>query len=417
MCPPSERRSRELAREMDLLERVDPSDPSVSSESLAVKKFTRVVDNPAPETIRDKAALDATLAHLYGLLGGRADYSARAGEIPLVRRTNFLWDRLRGVRQDMSLQAMRDAWAVERLEQMARFAVATEYLLCEERMGIGTGGGGGGGGGGTGGGGGGGAHNSHLHVEQLGKTLVTLAHAYDDAATEPEEVTDAPPPGDSSSSSSTPPASSASTAPTSPSSSTSCSNSYPNEGEMLCYRLLLRMDTHGPFRRPDGSAFLRDLRGASRRALASPEVAFALDARREYYAGNCAGFFKLVASDRCSYLQACCLHRYFARARRRALEAAATTFNATPLPMATVAREVVFADEDETERLVRECGLTVVDAEDAGGDKAVAFKATPFVEPGEERVARRERIVERKAPATKSGFFRWRALIEGTAGS
>ena len=150
--------------------------------------------------------------------------------------------------------------------------------------------------------------------------------------------------------------------------------------------------------------------------MASPEVAFALDARREYYAGNCAGFFKLVASDRCSYLQACCLHRYFARARRRALEAAAATFNATPLPMATVAREVVFADEDETERLVRECGLTVVEAEDAGGEKTVAFKATPFVEPGEERVARRERIVERKAPATKSGFFRWRALIEGTAG-
>lgn len=399
MCPPSERRSRELAREMDLLERVDPSDPSVSSESLAVKKFTRVVDNPAPDTIRDKAALDATLAHLYGLLGGRADYSARSGEIPLVRRTNFLWDRLRGVRQDMSLQAMRDAWAVERLEQMARFAVATEYLLCEERIGMGTGGD-------AGGGGTGGAHNSHLHVEQLGKTLVTLAHAYDDAATEPEKIADAPPPVPSSSSSSTAPAST----------SSSSSNAYPNEGEMLCYRLLLRMDTHGPFRRPDGSAFLRDLRGASRRALASPEVAFALDARREYYAGNCAGFFKLVASDRCSYLQACCLHRYFARARRRALEAAAATFNATPLPMATVAREVVFADEDETERLVRECGLTVVDAEDAGGEKTVAFKATPFVEPGEERVARRERIVERKAPATKSGFFRWRALIEGTAG-
>ena len=93
--PPSERRSRESAREIDLLERVNPSDPSVSSESLAVKKFTRVVDNPAPETIRDKAALDVTLAHLYSLLGGRADYANLPGEIPLVRRANFLWDRLR----------------------------------------------------------------------------------------------------------------------------------------------------------------------------------------------------------------------------------------------------------------------------------------------------------------------------------
>ena len=397
MCPPSERRSRESAREIDLLERVNPSDPSVSSESLAVKKFTRVVDNPAPETIRDKAALDVTLAHLYSLLGGRADYANLPGEIPLVRRANFLWDRLRGVRQDMSLQAMRDAWAVERLEQMARFAVAIEYLLCDERML--------GGGVGAGDGTGGGAHNSHLHVEQLGKTLATLAHAYDDAANEHADDRRHPQnPGASAPRASEPHAS----APR--------GTSYPNEGEMLCYRLLLRMDTHGPFRRPDGAAFLRDLRGASRDALASREVAFALDARREYYAGNCAGFFKLVASDRCSYLQACCLHVYFARARRRALEAAAATFNATPIPVSVLAREIVFADVDETERLARECGLTIVEAEHAGGEKAVAFKATPFVEPRVERAARRERVVERKAPASKSGFFRWRALIEGTAG-
>ena len=92
------------------------------------------------------------------------------------------------------------------------------------------------------------------------------------------------------------------------------------------------------------------------------------------------------------------------------------TLNATPIPVSVLAREIVFADVDETERLARECGLTIVEAEHAGGEKAVAFKATPFVEPQVERAARRERVVERKAPASKSGFFRWRALIEGTAG-
>jgi hypothetical protein len=36
---------------------------------------------------------------------------------------------------------------------------------------------------------------------------------------------------------------------------------FPNEPEMLCYQLLLRFDTHGPFRKCDGIEFLRDLRG------------------------------------------------------------------------------------------------------------------------------------------------------------
>ena len=63
-------------------------------------------------------------------------------------------------------------WAAARLEEMARFAIAAEYLLCENVATIHEPDG----------------HNSHLHIEQLGKTLTTLAAVYaDDEENDDEE--------------------------------------------------------------------------------------------------------------------------------------------------------------------------------------------------------------------------------------
>ena len=188
-------------------------------------------------------------------MGGACDYPPGNPKEPtLLRRCDFLWDRLRSVRQDMALQtrtrrtreqqggqtesasaggrtredndprkgdgappagaaaaadttatatatetgtgtgtrtrrreppedlddggglAPGDPWAIARLEHMVRFAFASEYLLGPDanrfRASNGREG-----------------HNSHLHLEQLGKTLVTLAHAYRDAeAAEGEET-------------------------------------------------------------------------------------------------------------------------------------------------------------------------------------------------------------------------------------
>jgi len=97
MCPAAERLGRERSGELDLLERADPADRTVSSQTLAVKKYTRIVDGMSPGLVRTRAALEATTGHLYSLLGGRADYSGVPGELPLLARSNFLWDRLRGV--------------------------------------------------------------------------------------------------------------------------------------------------------------------------------------------------------------------------------------------------------------------------------------------------------------------------------
>lgn len=380
MCPVGERADRERTRELDAFERVEPSDPgSTSDASLAVKKFVRVVDDPSPDSVRTIGALEKTAAHLYSLLGGRADYPADSGEPPLVARANFLWDRLRAVRQDISLQAIVSAWSVARLEEMCRFAVAAEYLLCEEAITVENPGGG---------------HNSHLHVEQLAKTITSLRHMYDDLRE---------PPG------------------TEGGDGESNPLQFPHEPEMVSYQLLLRLDNHGPFRKSEGGEFLRDLRGLPRAVLESPHVALALEARRLYVSGNAPGFFRLVKSKRCSYLQACCLHKYFAKMRSSALEVVNATHNKTRLAMDAVGREILGGcDAQATETLARRCGLAVVteDAGEGGERKSfLAVKEATFHSPTTECAALRTALVDNKAPSTKGGFFRWEALITGKVGS
>ena len=460
MCPERERVFRERERELDVFERVEtaassepndePNDANrkthpapATSASLCVKRYARIVDDPSPDTVRTRSALERTTRHLYSLLGGRADApppeweTRRAGEevgasslpSPLARRASFLWDRLRGVRQDIALQNWSDAWVTARLEEMVRFAIATEYLLCEDA-------------GATG--------DAHLRREQLAKTLATLTRCYRDARNAPTRRRE------------------------------DWGLPFPNEPEMLCYQLLLRL---GAARRHNTSSFgetcgasslhfSRVLRGAPPSALRGEAVAFALKAKRAHDSGNAATFLRLMASKECSYLRACCLHEHVNGARVHALRVASATWNKTDVDLfrdvgtETLRLDARFvldpANDDETEiadekkmafvrrsadsrgrdsrarvtaaaaAMARACGLAV---DEAAG--TAALRRSPFVDPrdapsstsaktdsasdgGVARDAfkpRRERFVDAKAPTAKGGFFRWRALIEGKAGT
>jgi peroxiredoxin len=197
------------------------------------------------------------------------------------------------------------------------------------------------------------------------------------------------------------------------------------------------------------SSFSRLLRGVPATALRSPEVRFALAAKSALDSRNPVAFFKLADSPGCDYLRACAMSRAFARARAGALEAFCASANKTPVAMATVARDILrfkLADDEgkneddasvvsEAAALCRACGLTVRGTKDdfsaegdlGGGDsvggpsseEAGCFlfpKETPFSAPSEASFAAfrtRDPRVDAKAPKTKSGVFRWRALIEG----
>ena len=545
MCPAEEARFRAKNSDLDPFERINPSDrESGTSEALAVKKFARTVDPRAdPGSVRTPAALDRTLDHLFALLGGACDYPpGNPREPTLLRRCDFLWDRLRSVRQDMALQtrtrrtreqqggqtesasaggrpredndpregdgappagaaaaadttatetatetgtgtgtrtrtrrreppedffegggglAPGDPWAIARLEHMVRFAFASEYLLGPDanrfRASNGREG-----------------HNSHLHLEQLGKTLVTLAHAYRDAeAAEGEEtfaralrarVARATNEGEEEGGREPEGSGSLREEGREPSSLDDDRSSLPsalrNEPEMLCLRMLLRLgEGGGGDEQKDGdagapgasssSSFSRLLRGVPATALRSPEVRFALAAKSALDSRNPVAFFKLADSPGCDYLRACAMSRAFARARAGALEAFCASANKTPVAMATVARDILrfkLADDEgkneddasvvsEAAALCRACGLTVrgtkddfsAEGDSGGGDsvggasseEAGCFlfpKETPFSAPSEASFAAfrtRDPRVDAKAPKTKSGVFRWRALIEG----
>ena len=423
MCPERERVFRERERELDVFERVETggevpganrkTHPApATSASLCVKRYARIVDDPSPDTVRTRSALERTTRHLYSLLGGRADApppewekveekvgeevgvrdsSATRPPSVLARRASFLWDRLRGVRQDIALQNWSDAWVTARLEEMVRFAIATEYLLCEDA---------------------GAAGDAHLRREQLAKTLATLTRCYRDARDAPTEATDR---------------------------SDSSGLPFPNEPEMLCYQLLLRLAP--AFGSPCGASslhFSRVLRGAPVGALQSEAIAFALKAKRAHDSGNAATFLRLIEAKECSYLRACCLHEHVNAARVHALRVASATWNKTEADLLTdvgietLRLDARFVLDDESlhsrarvtaaaAAMARACGLAV---DEAAG--TAALRRSPFVAPsstsGVARVfslafrPRRERFVDAKAPTAKGGFFRWRALIEGKAG-
>jgi hypothetical protein len=318
----------------------------------------------------------------------------------------------------MTLQAISDEWAVSRLEEMCRFALAAEYLLCEEAAGAGHPAG----------------HNSHLHVEQLAKTLTTLRHMYADLRCGSAEAgARAGPAAVAGAGVAAAAGQGAGTGAAGAGGENAAGNGAlrcPNEPEMLCYQLLLRLDTHGPFRKCEGVEFLRDLRGTRPEILHSEPVRFALDCWRAYSADNAPGFFRLVKSKRCTYLQACCLHKYFAKMRIRALEVVNATHNKSPLAMAVVGRDMLACGAPEVEALAAHCRLAVAvaatptaGATDANGGAAaggaaaaLAVKEAAFVPPSTEFPVRRSLLVETKAPSTKSGLFRWEALITGKVG-
>jgi hypothetical protein len=124
MCPAAERERRQNMSDVQIFERLDPANPSSTSPELAVKRFARTVDDPHPSEFRTRGALTRTMAHLRGLLD-RCD--VRFG---LVHK--FLWDRYRSVRQDLYIQGIVDAFAVEIFEEIVRFHVMCEHELCGE---------------------------------------------------------------------------------------------------------------------------------------------------------------------------------------------------------------------------------------------------------------------------------------------
>ena len=327
MCPTSELQRRSEEGDLELFERVDGSNRNKTSVGLCCKKYTRIVDGVQPDMVRTKFGLAKTMTHLWRILDERPE--------AFVVKSKFLWDRLRSVRQDLSLQQMYDAFAASALQQMVRYAIISEHELCEDAAtAISPDG-----------------HNSHLNVEQLTKTLTTLRHIYDDHRAKQQALP------------------------------------LDHEAEMFALQLLLRIDSHGRYS-VSTHEMLGDLRSARNAILNHALVNFALECRSAYIDVNCAKFFKLV--EKANYVQKCVLHKYFVKMRSKTLERFNQSMAKGPFPIKELAR-IFRASETETEALCLHHGLSVVLHREDG--KCVEFRTTTFSHPSEDFETKKSPLV------------------------
>ena len=334
MCPEKEREFRSANGDLEIFERIDPDDRTKSNSDLCIKKYTRIVDEITPDMVRTKKGLQLAIEQLWRILDGRDE--------DFMTKSKFLWDRLRSIRQDLNLQQITDSFAVTLLEQMVRYTILAEHELCEETASATNPDG----------------HNSHLNVEQLTKTLTSLRHMYDDHADRGQQL------------------------------------SVDSEAEMYCYQLLLRIDSHGRYA-VQRSEMLNDLRGVRPEVLKHRDVQFALECHRAYHGNNVAGFFRLV--NKATYLQACCLHKFFNSMRGKALEVMNSTYGKFVMPITEIAR-LLHTDDIETEALCIHHGLNVSRGKDGGKPPAVIMRESSYISPADEfPISRSDLIINKRA--------------------
>ncbi|KAL5568381.1 hypothetical protein UlMin_024956 [Ulmus minor] len=154
MCPEGERSQRERLRDLAAFERLN-GNPSLSSPSLAVKKFCRTITTKQMQAsdVRPLPVLEDTLKYLLDLL----DTTTHPFEVV----HDFIFDRTRSIRQDLSMQNIVNEKAIRLYEEMVKFYIISHYKLrsCSSSPDA--------------------ASIHYLNMEQLTKTLMSLFNLYD----------------------------------------------------------------------------------------------------------------------------------------------------------------------------------------------------------------------------------------------
>ncbi|KAI7883773.1 hypothetical protein K492DRAFT_125877, partial [Lichtheimia hyalospora FSU 10163] len=150
MCSRFEQVEREVQNMLDPLEM---DDTGQADPKRTVKKYRRSAagnEQPLPSDVRPPHVLRRTLDYLVNDI---------LMQYPLIKCHGFLWDRTRSIRQDFTLQNIRDASAVELHEKIARLHILSLHELCEyddEKF------------------------SEQQETEQLRKVLLSLMEFYDD---------------------------------------------------------------------------------------------------------------------------------------------------------------------------------------------------------------------------------------------
>ncbi|XP_062252238.1 SAC3 domain-containing protein 1 [Platichthys flesus] len=134
MCPAHELQVREAQNclhRFEILAGTETYRPPCGDPSRAVKEYSRPAagkDATTPTDLRPPAVLLKTVCYLID------DIAASTNLHPWTEVYGFVFDRLRGVKQDMIIQRVSGSDCVLILERMVRFLVYASYRLCGEPL-------------------------------------------------------------------------------------------------------------------------------------------------------------------------------------------------------------------------------------------------------------------------------------------
>lgn len=150
MCSLKEFEDRIIQRDISMFEKDDDREPSFER---AVKKYRRsaaISEQPSPDEVRPPAVLLTTMNHLMKICDS---VDAKFADVH-----NFVRDRTRSLRQDFTLQGVRNESCIKIHEESVRFHILSEHRLCGTDPAI---------------------FSSKQNREQLDKCLISLREMYD----------------------------------------------------------------------------------------------------------------------------------------------------------------------------------------------------------------------------------------------
>ncbi|CAB4298927.1 unnamed protein product [Prunus armeniaca] len=311
MCPERERAQRERLRDLAVFERLN-GNPAQSSPDLAVKKFFRTISTKQVEAsdVRPLPVLEDTLNYLLNLFDSR--------EYPFEVVHDFLFDRTRSIRQDLSMQNIVNNKVIRMYEKMVKFHVISLHKLrrCSSQN--------------T-------SSMNYLNKEQLAKTLTSLFNLYD--------------------------------------ANRDSKSTYENEAEFCSFYVLLHLGSNS---QPMGESLSWWFRNVPSTLMKSKEICFSRKILRFFRIGNYNCFLSTVAAE-ASYLQYCILEPYVNEVRALAVSCINNGgYKLHPYPLANLSKLLMMTESD-LESFCKACGLEICTNEE--GYNLLPTKQTTFCHP------------------------------------
>ncbi|XP_069790140.1 germinal-center associated nuclear protein [Narcine bancroftii] len=156
LCPEKERYMRETRYQLSPFE-IIPGTDKVNHEA-AIKEYSRSSadqEEPLPHELRPAPVLKLTMDYLVTKIMDQGEENYRDWY-------DFVWNRTRGVRKDITQQHLCDKLTVALIEKCTRFHIHCSHHLCEEPMS---------------------SYDAKINDENLTKCLQSLKEMYQDLAT------------------------------------------------------------------------------------------------------------------------------------------------------------------------------------------------------------------------------------------